>query len=118
MAITKTIVIDGRPVAFKASASVPRLYRTLFGKDIFEDMERLMSSMEQSSADDSTLSIHDLELFENIAFTMARHADPGIPATPDEWLEGFSMFSIYQILPELIELWRLNNETQSEAKKK
>ena len=36
---------------------------------------------------------------------MAKQADPGIPDTPDEWLDGFEMFSIYQVLPELVSLW-------------
>ena len=117
MAITKTITIDGRPVAFKASAAVPRLYRVLFNRDIFTDMDRLMGSMSQSAEDYSALGVHDLEIFEDIAYVMARHADPGVPDTADAWLDGFSMFSVYQVLPQLAELWGLNIETQSEAKK-
>lgn len=34
-----------------------------------------------------------------------------------EWLEQFQTFSIYQILPAILELWNLNEETQSKAKK-
>jgi hypothetical protein len=37
--------------------------------------------------------------------------------TAEEWLEEFSVFSIYQVLPEIISLWGVNLETQSEAKK-
>jgi len=49
---------------------------------------------------------------------MAKHADPkGVPSEPDEWLEQFNTFSIYQILPELIDLWGLNVQTQVDAKK-
>ena len=49
---------------------------------------------------------------------MAKHADPdSVPASPDEWLEQFNTFSIYEILPQLIELWGLNIETQVESKK-
>ena len=58
-----------------------------------------------------------MELFENIAFIMAKHADPAIPDTPEEWLDGFGTFSIYQVLPQLIELWGLNVKTDVEAKK-
>jgi hypothetical protein len=59
-----------------------------------------------------------LEVFENIAYIMAKHADPdSVPASPDEWLEQFNTFSIYEILPQLIELWGLNIETQVESKK-
>ena len=42
-----------------------------------------------------------LEMFENIAYIMAKHADPSIPDSPEEWLDNFSTFSIYQILPQL-----------------
>lgn len=49
---------------------------------------------------------------------MAKHAHPDqVPDTPDEWLENFNTFSIYQILPQLIELWGLNVQTEVEARK-
>lgn len=57
-------------------------------------------------------------MFENIAFIMAKHADPSIPDTPEEWLDEFNTFSIYHILPQLIELWGLNVKTDVESKKK
>ena len=34
-----------------------------------------------------------------------------------EWLDGGNTFSIYQVLPQLIELWGLNVKTDVEAKK-
>ena len=40
-----------------------------------------------------------------------------VPDTPDEWLDQFGTFSIYQVLPEIIELWGLNVQTQVESKK-
>ena len=43
--------------------------------------------------------------------------DPQIPNEVDEWLDGFNTFSIYQVLPQLIELWGLNVKTDVEAKK-
>lgn len=53
-----------------------------------------------------------------MAFIMTKHADPdGVPASPDEWLEQWGTFSIYEILPQLIELRGLNIETQVESKK-
>ena len=49
---------------------------------------------------------------------MAKHAHPDqVPDTPDEWLENFNTFSIYQILPQLIELWGLNVQTEVESRK-
>ena len=56
-------------------------------------------------------------MFENIAYVMAKHADPEVPDTPEEWLDRFNTFSIYQILPQIIDLWGLNVQTESESKK-
>lgn len=95
MAVTKKIEIDGKEVTFKASAAVPRLYRIKFGRDIFS-----------------------LEMFEDLAWLMARHADPAeVPDSPEEFLDQFNTFSIYQILPQLIELWGLNVQTEVESRK-
>lgn len=63
------------------------------------------------------MDLFSLEMFENITFVMAKHADPNIPDTPEEWLDEFNTFSIYQVLPQLIELWVLNVKTDVEAKK-
>ncbi|MDE5945761.1 MAG: hypothetical protein K2G63_00430 [Oscillospiraceae bacterium] len=118
MAIKKNIMIDGIEVPFKASATVPRLYRMKFGRDIFKDFSALQSSVKSENAESSGLDIENLEMFENIAYIMARHADPeNVPDNPDDWLEQFNTFSIYEILPQLLELWGLNTATQIEAKK-
>ena len=59
-----------------------------------------------------------MELFEDISYIMAKHADPeGVPDTPDEWLDEFNTFSIYQVLPKIIELGGLNVQTRVESKK-
>ena len=66
--------------------------------------------------DASTLDTFSLEMFENIAYVMAKHADANIPDTSEEWLDGFNTFSIYQVLPQLIELWSLDVQTDISAK--
>ena len=48
---------------------------------------------------------------------MATHADPSIPDSPEEWLVNFNTFSIYQVLPKIIELWGLNVQTDVQSKK-
>lgn len=118
MALTKTIEIDGKQVTFRASAAIPRQYRIRYRRDIFVDLRKLAAQMEGQDKDDSGLDTFSLELFENIAHCMARHADPkNVPDTPDEWLDQFNVFSIYQVLPELLQLWGLNMEQQVESKK-
>ena len=65
---------------------------------------------------DAQLSVLDLEIFEDVAYIMARHHDPSIPSTPEEWLEGFGVFSIYEILPEILALWEAGQQTTSVPK--
>ena len=117
MRIMKKIVIDGQEVAFRASAAIPRIYRVKFHRDIYKDLRALEKAVGDNSESESNLDMFSLEMFENIAFVMAKHADPTIPDTPEEWLDNFSTFSIYQVLPSIIELWGLNVQTDIQSKK-
>ena len=118
MAIQKNITIVGIDVPFKASATVPRLYRLKFRRDIYQDFAALQKSVGENTEESSALDIESLEVFENIAYIMAKHAAPeNVPDNPDDFLEQFNTFSIYEILPQLIDLWGLNVETQVKSKK-
>lgn len=118
MAIIKNIEIDGKSVPFKASAAIPRIYRLKFGRDIFSDIDKLAEATGGQDPQSSALGVNTLSIFEDVAYTMAKYADPTVPDTPEEWLDNFDMFSIYLILPQIIELWKLNTQTQVESKKK
>ena len=74
-------------------------------------------SLGDNTEEESNLDLFSLEMFENIAFIMAKHADPSIPDEVEDWLDEFNTFSIYQVLPQLIELWGMNIKTDAEAKK-
>ena len=115
--IERTIEISGKQVPFRSSATVPRLYRAKFKRDIFKDLTRLEKSYSKRAAEGDELQIDDLEIFENVAYIMAYHADPSIPKTIEEWLDQFEMFSIYQVLPQILELWGENLMTDVQAKK-
>ena len=114
----KIIRIDGKDVGFKATALTPRLYRHKIGRDIIQDLNKLRKAYNKAASlpetataeerEDAQLSGMDLEIFENVSFIMARQYDANIPSTPEEWLDGFKTFSIYEILPGLLELWALN----------
>ena len=99
MSMTQTIEIDGQPVKFRASAAIPRIYRMRFHRDIYRDLSALEKSLGNQDEGSSNLDLFSLEMFENIAFIMAKHADASIPDTPEEWLDNFNTFSIYQVLP-------------------
>ena len=118
MGMTKKIQIDGKDVVFKASAAIPRIYRLKFHRDIYKDLRDLEKAVSSSSEEESNLDLFSLEMFENIAYIMAKHADPTtVPDSPEEWLDEFSTFSIYQVLPQIIELWGLNVRADVESKK-
>ena len=117
MSVTKNITIDGREVPFRASAAIPRIYRIKFQRDIYRDLASLEKAIGENSEEVSNLDMFSLEMFENIAYIMAKHADKAIPDSPEEWLDEFNTFSIYQVLPQIIELWGLNVRTDVESKK-
>ena len=102
--LRKKVEIDGREVEFKASAAVPRIYRMKFRRDLFLDLQKIAKSVKKKGKkedkESSEIPIEDLEMFENIAYIMAQHADPE-----------------NQILPAILELWNMNEETKSQAKK-
>ena len=115
----KVIRIDGRDVPFRATAAVPRLYRIKFGRDIMQDMKSIQDAVEKAENGEQPIPVKMLEVFENVAYLMARHADPDMEArTVEDWLDGFDTFSIYEVFPELLELWRANNQSIAESKKK
>ena len=117
MGMTKMIEIDGKQVPFKASAAIPRIYRIKFQRDVYKDLAALEKAVGKSKEEESNLDLFSLEMFENIAYIMAKHADTTIPDTPEEWLDNFNTFSIYQVLPKIIELWGLNVQTDVQSKK-
>nr|DAR51316.1 MAG TPA: tail assembly chaperone protein [Caudoviricetes sp.] len=126
--LTKNIEIDGKDVVFAASAAIPRIYRIQFKRDIFQDMTKIEKSVKKSQdkqkeneVSESDIPIEDLEMFENVAFVMAKHAaqkkGQDFPENVYDWLDQFNTFSIYTILPEIVKLWNLNQQTQVGSKK-
>ncbi len=115
--IKREIAICGKNVPFRSSATIPRLYRAKFKRDIFRDLSRLEASYKGKQKEGAEFQIEDLEIFENVAYIMAYHADNSIPSTIEDWLDQFDMFSIYEVLPQILELWGENMMTEVKAKK-
>ena len=113
--LTKTVNINGRDVTFRSSAAIPRMYRIKFKRDIFRDLTKLENSVKDK--DKRNLEIDDLEIFENVAYVIALHADPTIPENINDRLDQFEMFSIYEVLPQILELWGSNLFTDVSARK-
>lgn len=111
--LEKTVKVGEVDVKFKSSATIPRLYCIKFKRDIFKDLSKLEKSYKTS---EGSFEIEHLEIFKNVAYIMAYHADKSIPSSIDDWLEDFEMFSVYEILPEILELWGVNMQTEVESK--
>ena len=79
--LTKTVKVGDQEVTFKSSAAIPRMYRIKFKRDIFKDLTKLEKSYKEKDDGTKELEIEDLEIFENVAYIMALHADP---STPDQ----------------------------------
>jgi hypothetical protein len=125
----RTINIGGAELRMRASALIPRMYRFRFGRDLIKDMAALekkykeaMNLQEGATEEEkqkAQLSALDLTIFENVAWVMAKAADKDIPDSPDEWLDGIEgVFSIYEILPQILQLWIDGLETTSTPAKK
>ena len=125
----RTIKVGGAELRMRASALIPRLYRFRFGRDLIKDMTQLekaykkaMSLKEDATDDekqDAELGVLDLTIFENVAWAMAKNADPNVPNDPDEWLDTIDgVFSMYEVLPQILDLWTAGLETTSKPVKK
>ena len=115
--LVKTVKVGEREVTFKSSAAIPRMYRIKFKRDIFKDLTKLEKSYKDKGDGTRELEIEGLERFENVAYIRALHGDAGTPSSIDEWLDQFEMFSIYEILPEILELWGSNLFTDVKSRK-
>lgn len=127
--LIKKLIVDGKEVTFGASARLPRLYRQTFGRDVMLDMASLSESFERVKKAHEVaefkdlpmidqLSVLDLTIFENLAYVMAKLASPQTVPGIDEWLDQFQVFDIYQVFPELSELYLKNQQGMSVPKKK
>lgn len=141
----RTVTIDGKTVTLRASALVPRLYRHLIGRDIIRDMAALKKSYnaaleaqkagaDEEGQNEAAMTAMDLEIFENIAWVMLKHGaafrdtengrvlmngDMVVGKDPDEWLDQVDgVFSVYDVMPVILELWDANQRTTSTPAKK
>ena len=118
---------EGRSVNFKASAFSPVMYNKLFpGRDFLGDMNDLKKSHDDK---EDKFTMNDYELFSRIAYLFAYQGLAPSPRQTTEqieflekypgvwdWIDTFNTFSIYEILPEIMNLWYKNEKTISKGK--
>lgn len=115
----KTIVIDGKKVIFKTNGAVPMRYKAQFGKDYFKEIIKMLPLAKAKKKKKEELNVEDLEVldfevFYNVAWVMAKTADPSIPE-PLEWLSSFDEFPMLVVFTEIQDLM---NATLQTSKKK
>lgn len=118
--IEKKTTIDGKKVTLRSSALIPKLYRANFGRDMVADMRKLAKAYKETQGDEEKmLDVFDLEIFERAAWIMLKHGGEDVGESPDEWLDSLDgVFSVYEALPVILELWNKNNATTSVPAKK
>jgi hypothetical protein len=109
----KTIVIDDKKVRFKTNGAIPLRYKAQFGRDYFREIFKMLPLANLGKKKNfgiEEIEQLDFEVFYNVAWIMAKTADPTIPE-PLEWLGEFEEFPIGDIFPELQELMLATMQT-------
>lgn len=105
----KTVKIDGKEIPMVANGATPRIYRRMFGSDLLTTLHNAVSNEGE---------VLDVEVFENLAFCMAKQAGAA-EEDIDTWLSSFdSSMAIINAVGEIMAVWRGNEATTSRAKKK
>ena len=100
----------GKVFKLKASALTPRLYRAKFGRDLLVDIGATVAGEVPEGFPPA------LEIYENIAYIMAKQADDSIGDVA-QWLDCLDLRTVYELIPSIVNLWAANIATTSEAKK-
>ena len=118
----KTIYIDEKQVKLKSTAALPKRYKAQFGRDYFADLMKVAKVFGKGTKRNfgiqdisfASLDHMDMEVFYDIIWTMAKTADRTIP-DPLEWLDGFEVFPLNEIMGEVKDLL---TDTMPTSKKK
>lgn len=112
----KVLNIGGKEIKMKSTAGTMMRYRNNFNRDFIKDLVKLQGKLSDKLEKGEEFEALDLDLFEKIAWCMAKTADDSIPDI-EHWLDEFDTFDIMQVLPELMNLLVANME-QINIKKK
>lgn len=104
--------VEGQNIGVKCSAGTVRAYRNLYARDLIQDMVAL----EKELVETKTLSASSSEIAEDVVYLMAKEYDDSIPVM-SEWLSGFSPYFVFNVVAQVIYMWRENLQTINSSKK-
>ena len=108
----KVIKVGNIDVHFAANAATPMKYRNAFkGCDLFRDL----ITLSEASADGDDFADIDMGMFERIAYIMSD--GPAKGQDLEEWLSQFELMDVIGALPDILDLWESNTDTQSISEK-
>lgn len=113
----KVLNIGGKEIKMKSTAGTMMRYRNYFNRDFIKDLMKLQKKLGEKIEDGTQFEAIDLDIFEKIAWCMAKTADNDIPDI-EHWLDNFESFDIMQVLPSIMELLVSNMEQVNDSKKK
>ena len=113
----KIINISGKEIKLASTAGTLHRYRMQFKRDLTMDILALEDTFKKIKQNNADFTALDLELFEDIAWSLAKTADSSIPPI-DEWLDQFETFDIYKVLPVIMEMLNTNFSSLSNSEKK
>lgn len=112
----KVLKIGDKEVKMKSTAGTMLRYRNYFNRDFIQDLIKLQTKLNDKIDKNQEFEAIDLEIFERIAWCMAKTADNNIPEM-ENWLDDFETFDIMQVLPEIMGLLVQNMEQVNNKKK-
>lgn len=112
----KVLNIGGKDIKLKSTAGTMMRYRNNFNRDFIKDLIKLQEKLKEKAETGAEFEALDLDLFEKIAWCMAKTADDNIPDI-EHWLDEFETFDIMQVLPQIMELLTANMEQINNKKK-
>lgn len=111
----KVLKIGDKEIKMKSTAGTMMRYRNNFNRDFIKDLVKLQGKLNDKIEKGQEFEAIDLDIFEKIAWCMAKTADNSIPDI-ENWLDEFETFDIMQVLPEIMNLLVSNMEQINKKK--
>ena len=112
----KVLKIGKKEIKLKSTAGTMMRYRNNFNRDFIKDLVNLQGKLNDKVEKGKEFEAVDLDIFEKIAWCMAKTADDNVPNI-EKWLDEFETFDIMQVLPEIMSLIVGNMEQINNKKK-